>query len=80
MTGGNQSIPENFNSCYRDEMDVAECPDKYTEHDISEDVRSRMMDYKQKLRGYGLVPKWNCDREIYELYKLDNDEKNRQME
>ncbi len=67
-----QAAFDKLNSWYRDELNIAECPDNNSGYYASGETYGWILEHKECLRELGFAVKWNCDKKIYELHRLKN--------
>lgn len=64
-----RALIQKLNSWYRDELDVAECPNEYPGRKPSGETRGWILTYKEGLSELGFEARWNCQSKVYELRK-----------
>src|SRR5262249_21552661 len=56
-----QALIDKLNSWHKEELDIAECPDRYPGRDASGETHGWISRHQQELKRHGFVATWNHD-------------------
>ena len=71
VSGEVKEVFERLSGWDIEELDIAECPDKYSSRITSGETNAWISRHEEELKEFGFIAKWNCDTRIYELFEIE---------